>query len=241
MTETQQNQVISREISTEIMKNLIERCGIKPDVAAERRLQEGGIVTLSELGNSVIPVSTRVGVQFYACQDLFQAFIAFVQQQLEGQIQVASSIRLQIANPRLSNFGLPNYATDGAAAIDLRAMLDTGADTSLTIAPNERVLIKTGLRLAMPPGICMIIIPRSGLGHKHGMIMGNSLGLIDSDYRGEVMVSCWNTGQTAFTINDGDRIAQALFLHTVKANFQVEDVLDDTARGEGAFGHTGQQ
>jgi dUTP pyrophosphatase len=147
-------------------------------------------------------------------------------------------IQLKILNPRVgTEFPLPAYATDGAAGLDLRAILDT----PLALKPGDTTLIKTGLAIYIEdPGLAAVILPRSGLGHKHGVVLGNLVGLIDSDYQGELMVSCWNRGQAEFVINPGERIAQLVFVPVVQAAFDVVTDFAASQRGEGGFGSTGK-
>ena len=146
-------------------------------------------------------------------------------------------IRLKIVNPRVgSEFPLPEYATSGSAGLDLRAILDE----PLTLAPGQTALIPTGIAIHIgDPNLAATILPRSGLGHKHGIVLGNLVGLIDSDYQGELMVSCWNRGNDTFTIETGERIAQLVFLPVVQAEFDIVTNFDTTARGTGGFGHSG--
>ena len=146
-------------------------------------------------------------------------------------------IELKILDSRIgSEFPLPAYATPGSAGMDLRAMIDT----QLTIAPGETVLIPTGIAIHVAdPGLAAMILPRSGLGHKHGIVLGNLVGLIDSDYQGPLMVSCWNRGNQAFSIEIGDRLAQLVFVPVVQAQFKLVDEFDSSDRGEGGFGHSG--
>ena len=133
---------------------------------------------------------------------------------------------------------LPAYATSGSAGLDLRACLEA----PLTLQPGETQLIGTGMAIYIEdPHLAAMILPRSGLGHKHGIVLGNLVGLIDSDYQGELMVSCWNRGQTAFTIEVGERIAQLVLVPVVQAEFQLVDEFADTERGTGGFGHSGRQ
>ncbi|MDN4503027.1 dUTP diphosphatase [Alteromonadaceae bacterium BrNp21-10] len=147
-------------------------------------------------------------------------------------------IELKILDPRVNTeFALPEYATPGSAGLDLRACLDE----PLTIAPGETHLIPTGIAIHIgDPGLCATILPRSGLGHKHGIVLGNLVGLIDSDYQGPLMVSMWNRGQTAFTIEPGDRIAQLVILPVVQAQFNLVDDFADSERGQGGFGSSGR-
>lgn len=148
-------------------------------------------------------------------------------------------IALKILDPRMGKeFPLPEYATIGSAGLDLRACLDN----ELVIAPGETHLIPTGIAIHIAdPAIAATILPRSGLGHKHGIVLGNLVGLIDSDYQGALMVSCWNRSEEAFTLTPGDRLAQLVFLPIVKVSFDVVDSFQQTERGEGGFGHSGKQ
>lgn len=131
---------------------------------------------------------------------------------------------------------LPDYATPASAGVDLRAALDA----ELVVGPRETHLVPTGLSIHIgDPTLCAVILPRSGLGHKHGIVLGNGTGLIDADYQGPLMVSVWNRGDAAFTIEPGDRIAQLVLLPIVRARFDVVDEFESTARGAGGFGHTG--
>ncbi|WP_196159135.1 dUTP diphosphatase [Reinekea sp. G2M2-21] len=146
-------------------------------------------------------------------------------------------LQLKILDPRVgTEIPLPSYGTDGSAGMDLRAVLDA----PLTLEPGQTELIKTGLAIYIEdPGLAATILPRSGLGHKHGIVLGNLVGLIDSDYQGELMVSCWNRGQDSFTIEPGDRIAQLVLLPVVQASFDIVDTFEHTERGAGGFGSTG--
>ena len=133
---------------------------------------------------------------------------------------------------------LPQYATPGAAGLDLRACIDA----AIVLNPGETQLIPTGLSIHIAdPGYAAMILPRSGLGHKHGIVLGNLVGLIDSDYQGPLMVSCWNRGQTAFTLAPMERLAQLIIVPVMQAEFQVVDDFAASARGEGGFGSTGRQ
>ncbi|MCQ4296076.1 dUTP diphosphatase [Pseudomonas stutzeri] len=147
------------------------------------------------------------------------------------------ALQAKILDPRLGkDFPLPEYTTPGSAGLDLRAMLQN--DTVLE--PGQTLLIPTGLAIHIgDPGLAALILPRSGLGHKHGIVLGNLVGLIDSDYQGELMVSCWNRGQSAFTIAIGERIAQLMLVPVVQARFELVDSFDSSDRGAGGFGHSG--
>lgn len=148
------------------------------------------------------------------------------------------SIALKILDLRLgTEFPLPTYATDGAAGVDLRACLDR----PLTLNPGASELIPTGLAIHIAdPAYAAVIIPRSGLGHRHGVVLGNLVGLIDSDYQGQVFVSCWNRGQVGFVIEPGERIAQMVFLPVARPEFEIVAEFAPSARGAGGFGHTGR-
>ncbi len=148
-------------------------------------------------------------------------------------------IQLKILDARIGrDFPLPSYATDGSAGLDLRACLDE----HLRIAPGETHLIPTGLALHIAdPKLAAMILPRSGLGHKHGIVLGNLVGLIDSDYQGQLLVSCWNRGQTQFVIEPGDRIAQLVLVPVVQADFEVVTEFTASHRGAGGFGHSGHK
>ncbi|KKO46233.1 deoxyuridine 5'-triphosphate nucleotidohydrolase [Arsukibacterium ikkense] len=148
------------------------------------------------------------------------------------------AIELKILDPRIGNeFPLPAYATPGSAGLDLRACLDE----TLTLEPGQTVLIPTGMAIFIgDANLCATILPRSGLGHKHGIVLGNLVGLIDSDYQGPLMVSMWNRGQQTFSIEPGDRIAQLVFMPVVQAEFKLVESFDASERGEGGFGHSGK-
>jgi dUTP pyrophosphatase len=147
-------------------------------------------------------------------------------------------IQLKILDPRVGrDFPLPQYATEGSAGLDLRALLDAPR----ALAPGATVLVRTGLAIYIgDPGYAAVILPRSGLGHKHGIVLGNLVGLIDSDYQGELMLSCWNRGSAQFVIEPGERMAQLVIVPVAQAEFQVVEAFEDTARGTGGFGHTGR-
>ena len=149
------------------------------------------------------------------------------------------SIELKILDPRIgTEYPLPEYATPGSAGLDLRAILDE----PLTLQPGQTVLIPTGIAIHIgDANLCATILPRSGMGHKHGIVLGNLVGLIDSDYQGQLMVSTWNRGQSEFTIQPGDRIAQLVFMPVVQAQFSIVQDFDASERGEGGFGHSGRQ
>lgn len=148
-------------------------------------------------------------------------------------------IQLKLLDSRLGDsIELPNYATIGSAGLDLRACLDEAR----TIAPSETILIPTGLAIYIgDPTLAAMLLPRSGLGHKHGIVLGNLVGLIDSDYQGQVFVSCWNRSQTAFDIAVGDRIAQMIFVPVAQVAFEQVDEFSISERGSGSFGHTGRR
>lgn len=147
-------------------------------------------------------------------------------------------IQLKILDPRLGNeIALPSYATDGSAGLDLRACLDQ----AMTLQPGESQLIPTGLAIHIAdPHLAAVLLPRSGLGHKHGIVLGNLVGLIDSDYQGQVFVSCWNRSVIPFTIEIGERIAQMVFVPVVQAEFECVTEFDQSQRGSGGFGHSGR-
>ncbi|MGM0450889.1 MAG: dUTP diphosphatase [Pseudomonadota bacterium] len=149
------------------------------------------------------------------------------------------SIEVRILDERLGDsIPMPDYATPGSAGLDLRACLKA----PLTLEPGQTELLPTGMAVHIAdPGLAGMILPRSGLGHKHGIVLGNLVGLIDSDYQGELMVSCWNRGHTTFTIEPGDRIAQFVVVPVVQADFRVVETFGASERGEGGFGSTGGQ
>lgn len=147
-------------------------------------------------------------------------------------------IQLKILDDRIGNsIPLPAHATEGSAGMDLRACIDN----TITLNPGETELIPTGIAIHIEdPGLAATILPRSGLGHKHGIVLGNLVGLIDSDYQGQLFVSCWNRGNNNFTIEVGDRIAQLVFVPVVQADFEVVENFDNSERGAGGFGHSGR-
>ncbi|MDN3516341.1 dUTP diphosphatase [Aquisalimonas lutea] len=152
---------------------------------------------------------------------------------------MTDTVDVRILDARLEReWGLPDYATDGAAGVDLRACLEE--DTEL--APGQTLLIPTGLAIHIgDPGVAATILPRSGLGHKHGIVLGNLVGLIDSDYQGQVFVSCWNRSDRGYTIEPGDRIAQLVFVPVVRPALRVVDDFETSERGAGGFGHSGRR
>lgn len=147
-------------------------------------------------------------------------------------------IKVRILDERLgTEFPLPGYASDGAAGLDLRACLDQ----PLELSPGATHLIPAGIAIHIgDPALAAMILPRSGLGHKHGIVLGNLTGLIDSDYQGEIFVSCWNRGSRAYTIEPGERIAQMVLVPVVQAAFEVVDGFEQSRRGAGGFGHSGR-
>ena len=145
-------------------------------------------------------------------------------------------IDVRILDPRMAE-RMPTYATPGSAGLDLRACLDA----PLVLAPGEAQLVSTGLAIHIgDPGLAAMILPRSGLGHKHGIVLGNLVGLIDADYQGPLMVSCWNRGTAAFVVQPFERIAQLVIVPVLQAAFRVVDSFDASARGSGGFGSTGR-
>lgn len=147
-------------------------------------------------------------------------------------------IQLKILDPRIgTDFPLPDYATSGSAGMDLRACLDA----ALVLEPGATTLIPTGMAIHVDdPGLAAVLLPRSGLGHKHGIVLGNLVGLIDSDYQGQLFVSCWNRGTDSFTIEPGERIAQMVIVPVVRVQFEVVSEFTASQRGAGGFGHTGR-
>lgn len=147
------------------------------------------------------------------------------------------SIDLKVIDPVfVDEFGLPEYGTDGSAGMDLRACVDS----ELTIKPGETQLIPTGIAIHIEDTeLAAVILPRSGMGHKHGIVLGNLVGLIDSDYQGQLFVSCWNRSDKPYALARGARLAQLVFVPVVQVKYNVVDSFDDSTRGEGGFGHTG--
>ena len=146
-------------------------------------------------------------------------------------------LEVRLLDPRYGDsWPLPAYATAASAGMDLRAALEV----ELVLAPGDAALVPSGLSIHVAdPGLCALVLPRSGLGHRHGIVLGNGTGLIDADYQGPLMISTWNRGDAAYTISPGDRIAQLVLLPIVRAALQVVDTFKESARGEGGFGHTG--
>lgn len=149
------------------------------------------------------------------------------------------SIELKILDPRVGkDFPLPHYATGGSAGLDIRACIDE----KLMVEPGETVLVPSGLAIHIgDAGLAAVLLPRSGLGHRHGLVLGNLTGLIDSDYQGQVFISAWNRGSKAYRIEPGERIAQMVFIPVEQVQFRVVEEFEDSHRGEGGFGHSGQQ
>lgn len=156
----------------------------------------------------------------------------------DGNGALVRAIRLKILDPRLgSEFPLPAPATEAAAGVDLRAMLDA----PLCLEPGASTLLPSGIAIHIAdPGLCAVVLPRSGLGHRHGIVLGNLVGLIDADYQGPLMISCWNRSEAAFTIAPGERIAQLVVLPIVRPSFEVVDEFPPSARGAGGFGSSGR-
>ena len=154
----------------------------------------------------------------------------------EGQNRLRS-IELKILDPRVGDsIPLPHYATDGSAGLDMRACIDE----PITVAPGETVLVPTGIAIHVAdPSLAAVLLPRSGLGHKHGIVLGNLTGLIDSDYQGQVFISCWNRGSGSYDVQPGERIAQMVFVPVEQVEFRVVKEFDESDRGSGGFGHSG--
>ncbi|HCH33516.1 MAG TPA: dUTP diphosphatase [Oceanospirillaceae bacterium] len=148
-------------------------------------------------------------------------------------------LAVKILDPRLGqDMPLPTYATQGSAGMDLRACIDA----PITLKPGQTELIPTGMAIHIEdPSLCAMLLPRSGLGHKHGVVLGNLVGLIDSDYQGQLMVSCWNRGATTFVIEPAERIAQMILVPVVQADLTIVEDFDASIRGTGGFGHSGRQ
>ncbi|WP_296281070.1 dUTP diphosphatase [Pseudoxanthomonas sp.] len=147
------------------------------------------------------------------------------------------TVEVKLLDPRFGDeWPLPAYATEASAGMDLRAALEA----PLVLEPGDAALVPSGIALHLgDPGLCAVVLPRSGLGHRHGIVLGNGTGLIDADYQGPLLISVWNRGHEAFTIQPGDRIAQVMVLPIVRVGLQVVDTFADSARGTGGFGHTG--
>ena len=147
------------------------------------------------------------------------------------------SIELKILDPRVGDsIPLPHYATEGSAGLDMRACIDE----PLTVSPGDTVLVPTGLAIHVEdPGLAAVLLPRSGLGHKHGLVLGNLTGLIDSDYQGQVFISCWNRSKDSYEVQPGERIAQMVFVPVEQVQFEVVDEFHTSERGAGGFGHSG--
>ncbi|WP_313317383.1 dUTP diphosphatase [Stenotrophomonas sp.] len=146
-------------------------------------------------------------------------------------------LQVKLLDPRFGDsWPLPAYATEASAGMDLRAAIEV----PLTLAPGDAALLPSGIAIHVAdPGLCAVVLPRSGLGHRHGIVLGNGTGLIDADYQGPLLISVWNRGRDAFTIEPGDRIAQLVVLPIARVALQVVDTFVDSARGTGGFGHTG--
>lgn len=169
---------------------------------------------------------------------LFFLYACLIMMTLSQNTELKKPIQIKILDNRITqtNEYWPTYATPGSAGLDLRAC----CDEAIQINPQETILIPTGLSIYIQdPNIAAMILPRSGLGHKHGIVLGNLVGLIDSDYQGELKISCWNRGADLFTIQPFDRIAQLIFVPIIHADFQVVDTFHTTARGESGFGSSG--
>jgi dUTP pyrophosphatase len=147
------------------------------------------------------------------------------------------ALQVRVLDPRVGrDFPLPHYATQGSAGLDLRACLDA----PLTLEPGRAELVPTGIAIHLDdPGLAAVLLPRSGLGHKHGVVLGNLVGLIDSDYQGQLMVSCWNRGATPYTIAPGERIAQMVIVPVVQVDFEIVEQFTESHRGAGGFGSSG--
>ena len=152
-------------------------------------------------------------------------------------MSASRAVEVKLLDPRFGDeWPLPAYATEASAGMDLRAALDA----PLVLEPGDAALVPSGIALYLgDPQLCAVVLPRSGLGHRHGIVLGNGTGLIDADYQGPLLISVWNRGHEAFTIQPGDRIAQVMVLPVVRVSLQVVDTFADSARGAGGFGHTG--
>ena len=147
------------------------------------------------------------------------------------------SIELKILDPRVGDsIPLPHYATEGSAGLDMRSCIDD----AITVEPGETVLVPTGIAIHVAdPALAAVLLPRSGLGHKHGLVLGNLTGLIDSDYQGQVFISCWNRGSKPYEVQPGERIAQMVFVPVEQVEFRVVEEFEESRRGDGGFGHSG--
>ena len=152
-------------------------------------------------------------------------------------MSASHELEVRLLDPRFGDsWPLPEYATAASAGMDLRAALET----ELVLHPGDAALVPSGLSIHVAdPGLCALVLPRSGLGHRHGIVLGNGTGLIDADYQGPLLISVWNRGREAYSMQPGDRIAQLVVLPVVRATLQVVDTFEESARGEGGFGHTG--
>ena len=153
-------------------------------------------------------------------------------------VKILRSIQLKILDSKIgSSIPLPHIATDGSAGMDMRACIDE----EVKVTPGETVLIPTGIAIYIADNkLAAVLLPRSGLGHKHGLVLGNLTGLIDSDYQGQIFISCWNRSSTSYSINPGDRIAQMVFVPVEQVEFDIVQEFNQTDRGEGGFGHSGK-
>jgi len=153
-------------------------------------------------------------------------------------VKVLRSIELKILDPKIGeSIPLPQIATEGSAGMDMRACIDS----ELIVSSGDTVLVPTGIAIHIADNnLAAVLLPRSGLGHKHGLVLGNLTGLIDSDYQGQIFISCWNRGKKAYKINPGDRIAQMVFIPVEQVKFEVVDDFKESDRGEGGFGHSGK-
>ena len=153
-------------------------------------------------------------------------------------MKVLRSIELKILDPKIGeSIPLPQIATEGSAGMDMRACIDS----ELIVSSGDTVLVPTGIAIHIADNnLAAVLLPRSGLGHKHGLVLGNLMGLIDSDYQGQIFISCWNRGEKAYKINPGDRIAQMVFIPVEQVKFEVVDDFKESDRGEGGFGHSGK-
>tara|TARA_Y100000768_G_scaffold32373_1_gene21307 strand:- start:787 stop:1251 length:465 start_codon:yes stop_codon:yes gene_type:complete len=153
-------------------------------------------------------------------------------------VKVLRSIELKILDSKIGkSIPLPQIATEGSAGMDMRACIDS----ELTVLPGDTLLVPTGIAIHIADkNLAAVLLPRSGLGHKHGLVLGNLTGLIDSDYQGQIFISCWNRGEKVYTISPGDRIAQMVFIPIEQVKFDVVDDFKESDRGEGGFGHSGK-